>query len=194
MWCASTISAALMSISGVPAGAPDARDGQWMPGPGKELFDAVRKALGDRPVIAEDLGYLTDTVRQLVADCGFPGMKVMEFAFDARDSSGANEYLPHNYPENCVVYTGTHDNETVTGWFQTGITDAERAAVLPSICTGLRMQWSLCIWTLSAPPWPQWGGGASSPCRITWGWTTAPGSIDPRPWGATGAGAWKLTL
>ena len=113
----------------VPAGAPDARDGQWMPGPGKELFDAVRKALGDRPVIAEDLGYLTDTVRQLVADCGFPGMKVMEFAFDARDSSGANEYLPHNYPENCVVYTGTHDNETVAGWFQTGITDAERAAV-----------------------------------------------------------------
>ena len=56
-------------------------------------------------------------------------MKVMEFAFDARDSSGANEYLPHNYPENCVVYTGTHDNETVAGWFQTGITDAERAAV-----------------------------------------------------------------
>ena len=138
----------------VPAGAPDARDGQWMPGPGKELFEAVRKALGDRPVIAEDLGYLTDTVRQLVADCGFPGMKVMEFAFDARDSSGANEYLPHNYPENCVVYTGTLDNETVAGWFQTGITDAERAAVCRYL-HGLRMQWSLCIWTLSAPPWPR---------------------------------------
>ena len=133
----------------VPAGAPDARDGQWMPGPGKELFDAVRKALGDRPVIAEDLGYLTDTVRQLVADCGFPGMKVMEFAFDARDSSGANEYLPHNYPENCVVYTGTHDNETVTGWFQTGIHRCRAGGGLPlsapgSGCSGASVS-GLCL-------------------------------------------------
>ena len=67
----------------VPAGAPDARDGVWRPGPGKDLFDALRAALGERPVIAEDLGYLTDGVRQLVADCGFPGMKVLEFALTA---------------------------------------------------------------------------------------------------------------
>ena len=92
------------------------------------LFRALRKALGDRPVIAEDLGYLTDSVRKLVADCGFPGMKVLEFAFDSRDSSGANDYLPHNYPVNCVVYTGTHDNETAAGWYES-ILPQERAAV-----------------------------------------------------------------
>ena len=112
----------------VPAGAPDARSGVWRPGPGMALFRALRKALGDRPVIAEDLGYLTDSVRKLVADCGFPGMKVLEFAFDSRDSSGANDYLPHNYPVNCVVYTGTHDNETAAGWYES-ILPQERAAV-----------------------------------------------------------------
>ena len=112
----------------VPAGAPDASGGAWQKGPGKELFDALQAALGRRPVIAEDLGYLTDSVRQLVADCGFPGMKVLEFAFDSRDSSSARDYLPHNYPANCVVYTGTHDNETVAGWYRS-ILPEERAAV-----------------------------------------------------------------
>ena len=112
----------------VPAGVPDASEGRWKKGPGKELFDALRDALGQRPVIAEDLGYLTDTVRRLVADCGFPGMKVLEFAFDSRDSSSARDYLPHNYPEHCVVYTGTHDNETVAGWYGS-ILPEERAAV-----------------------------------------------------------------
>ena len=67
-------------------------------------------------MIAEDLGYMTDSVRQLVRDSGFPNMKVLEFAFDSRDSGAANDYLPHNYIENCVVYTGTHDNETIAGW------------------------------------------------------------------------------
>ena len=71
----------------VPAGAPDASSGAWQKGPGKELFDALQAALGRRPVIAEDLGYLTDSVRQLVADCGFPGMKVLEFAFDSRPTT-----------------------------------------------------------------------------------------------------------
>ena len=111
----------------VPAGAPDARDGVWRPGPGKDLFDALRAALGERPVIAEDLGYLTDGVRQLVTDCGFPGMKVLEFAFDSRDSSGAANYLPHNYTADCVVYTGTHDNETVTGWYQNILPEEQQA-------------------------------------------------------------------
>ena len=111
----------------VPAGAPDARQGSWRPGPGRALFDAMRAALGDRPVIAEDLGYLTDSVRRLVADCGFPGMKVLEFAFDSRDASSA-EYLPYRYTPNCVVYTGTHDNETVAGWYQS-IRPEERRAV-----------------------------------------------------------------
>lgn len=73
--------------------------------------------LGEKEVIAEDLGYVTDSVRKLVYDSGFPGMKVLEFAFDSRDSGCANDYLPHNYPENSVAYTGTHDNETLAGWF-----------------------------------------------------------------------------
>ena len=101
----------------IPYGAETAVDGHWEKGPGIELFWRVREALGAKPVIAEDLGYVTDTVRDLVRDSGFPGMKVLEFAFDSRDSGCANDYLPHNYPENSVAYTGTHDNETLVGWW-----------------------------------------------------------------------------
>ena len=93
-----------------------------------ELFRAVEQALGKREIIAEDLGYMSETVRQLVRDSGFPGMKVLEFAFDSRDTGSASDYLPHNYPVNSVAYTGTHDNETLVSWYQT-ITDAERAMV-----------------------------------------------------------------
>ena len=100
----------------IPAGSDSAVDGIWMKGPGTTLFDALRDALGETPIIAEDLGYVTETVRQLVRDTGFPNMKVLEFAFDSRDSSGAAEYLPYRYGHNSVVYTGTHDNETVRGW------------------------------------------------------------------------------
>ncbi len=85
---------------------------------GYDLFKTVEESLGKLNVIAEDLGYLTDTVKQMVADCGYPGMKVFEFAFDSRDSSGTSNYLPHNYTENSVVYTGTHDNETMIGWLK----------------------------------------------------------------------------
>ena len=109
----------------IPYGAESAMTGSWEKGPGAELFYKMREVLGDKMVIAEDLGYVTDTVRQLVKETGFPGMKVLEFAFDSRDSGSANDYLPHNYNENCVAYTGTHDNETLTGWFQ-NITEEER--------------------------------------------------------------------
>lgn len=100
----------------VRAGAPDATSGQWKKGPGMDLFRAVRTHMGDVRIIAEDLGYMTDSVRKLVADTGYPNMKVLEFAFDSRDSTGAYEYLPYHYGRNCVVYTGTHDNETLVGW------------------------------------------------------------------------------
>ena len=100
----------------IPAGETTAVHGSWKKGPGAELFRAAREAIGETPIIAEDLGYITDSVRQLVKDCGFPNMKVLEFAFDSRDSSSRELYLPHNYEENCVVYTGTHDNETLLGW------------------------------------------------------------------------------
>lgn len=102
----------------IPYGDKTARNGHWEKGPGYDLFKTIEASLGKLNVIAEDLGYLTDTVKQMVADCGYPGMKVFEFAFDSRDSSGTSNYLPHNYTENSVVYTGTHDNETMMGWFK----------------------------------------------------------------------------
>ena len=101
----------------IPYGDTTARNGHWEKGPGIALFRAIEANLGWHEVIAEDLGYVTDTVRQMVRDSGFPGMKVLEFAFDTRDTGSARDYLPHNYIENSVVYTGTHDNETLVGWF-----------------------------------------------------------------------------
>ncbi|MBP3427722.1 MAG: 4-alpha-glucanotransferase [Clostridia bacterium] len=101
----------------IPYGAKTAAGGHWEKGPGIDLFRCVEANLGWHEMIAEDLGYVTDTVRQLVRESGFPGMKVLEFAFDSRDTGSANDYLPHNYIENCIAYTGTHDNETLVGWF-----------------------------------------------------------------------------
>lgn len=98
----------------IPAGNETAVDGTWKKGPGIDFFDCVESALGKLDIIAEDLGFLTPTVLKLVNDTGFPGMKVLEFAFDSREES---DYLPHNYTRNCVVYTGTHDNNTISGWY-----------------------------------------------------------------------------
>ena len=98
----------------IPYGDETAVNGTWMQGPGMDLFRAVEKKLGRQEIIAEDLGFLTPTVLELLEDSGFPGMKVLQFAFDSRESSN---YLPHTYPKNCVVYTGTHDNDTTRGWF-----------------------------------------------------------------------------
>lgn len=117
----------------IPFGASDARFGHWEKGPGIELFRETERALGKLDVIAEDLGYMTDSVRRLVRESGFPGMKVLEFAFDSRDSGCATDYLPHNYPENCVAYTGTHDNETIAGWFA-GITEEEKLLAREYLC------------------------------------------------------------
>ena len=102
----------------IPAEDEDARNGKWEKGPGMDLFDVVKEKLGKISIIAEDLGYITDSVRQLVKDSNFPNMKVLEFAFDARDSYEPCEYLPFTYYNNCVVYTGTHDNETLLGWLK----------------------------------------------------------------------------
>ena len=117
----------------IPFGDKSAINGHWEKGPGIELFHCMERHLGKHDVIAEDLGYVTDSVRQLVRDSGFPGMKVLEFAFDSRDSGSANDYLPHNYMENCVAYTGTHDNETITGWF-TSIKKEERQLARDYLC------------------------------------------------------------
>ena len=98
----------------IPYGNPTAEIGEWRKGPGYELFETMKRELGDKKVIAEDLGYLTPSVIKLVKKTGFPGMKILQFAFDSREES---DYLPHNYTKNCIVYTGTHDNETTRGWF-----------------------------------------------------------------------------
>ena len=107
----------------IPADARTARTGQWEQGPGMELFQALHSQLGELPIIAEDLGDLFDSVRELLRDSGFPGMKVMQFAF-----GGGDEYLPHNHIANCVVYPGTHDNTTVADWLEHGASRAERNA------------------------------------------------------------------
>ncbi|MFP5262178.1 MAG: 4-alpha-glucanotransferase [Blastocatellia bacterium] len=98
----------------VPAGDETAENGRWVDVPGRELFHALKKRLGEMPVIAEDLGTITPDVHALREELGFPGMRVLQFAFggDPRDT-----HLPHNYDRNTVVYTGTHDNDTVVGWF-----------------------------------------------------------------------------
>ena len=99
----------------IPYGNPTAEFGHWEKGPGYELFKVMKEKLGEKNIIAEDLGYLTAGVKRLVKRTGYPGMKILEFAFDSAED---NDYLPHNYDNNCVVYTGTHDNDTVIGWFK----------------------------------------------------------------------------
>ena len=98
----------------VPYGDKTAEFGHWEKGPGYDLFAAMKKKLGDRKIIAEDLGLITPGVRKLVKKTGYPGMKVLEFAFDSNED---NDHIPHNFERNCVVYTGTHDNDTAAGWF-----------------------------------------------------------------------------
>lgn len=100
----------------VPYGSTDARKGRWVEGPGLSFIQVLRSWFQGKGFIAEDLGYLTDSVRQLLEGSGFPGMKVLEFAFDSKEPS---EYLPHRYPRRCVCYTGTHDNATLTQWLET---------------------------------------------------------------------------
>ena len=107
----------------IPAKATTAKEGHWEKGPGMDLFNTLKNRLGEKQIIAEDLGLMTPSVEKLLADSEFPGMKVLAFAFDPSGKSG---YLPHNYDRNSVVYTGTHDNETLVQW-TTGM-DKETAA------------------------------------------------------------------
>ena len=99
----------------IPYGSETAENGEWEKGPGNTLFDVLKEQVEDLNVIAEDLGILTDTVVDMLEESGFPGMKVLQFAFDSSENS---TYLPHKYEKNCVVYTGTHDNETTKGWLE----------------------------------------------------------------------------
>ena len=109
----------------VPASARTAAGGRWTAGPGRDLFDALRNALGGLPLIAEDLGTITDDVRTLLAETGIPGMRVLQFAFSEDDSPHA----PHRHVANAVVYPGTHDNDTARGWFESLGTEEKRRAL-----------------------------------------------------------------
>ncbi|MFZ5484400.1 MAG: 4-alpha-glucanotransferase [Pseudomonadota bacterium] len=99
----------------IPAEAPNAIEGRWVPGPGAELFEALRQDRSDLPIIAEDLGIITPDVEALRDQFGLPGMRILQFAFSGQAD---HAYLPHNYPANTVAYTGTHDNNTLLGWWR----------------------------------------------------------------------------
>jgi 4-alpha-glucanotransferase len=98
----------------VPGNAKTAEIGRWVPGPGKDFFQRILDTLGDLPIIAEDLGVITPDVEDMRDSFDLPGMRILQFGFD---STPADPFLPHNYPVNCIVYTGTHDNDTALGWY-----------------------------------------------------------------------------
>ncbi len=124
----------------IPADEPTAVKGRWQPGPGMALFDVLTQALGQLPIIAEDLGLITPEVLALREATGFPGMRVLEFAFSG---DAGHPFLPHNYAPNTVVYTGTHDNDTVLGWWA-NCSRRERALALQYLGSdGTDMHWAL---------------------------------------------------
>lgn len=179
----------------IPNGSDTALSGHWEKGPGMDLFWQVERSLGHKDVIAEDLGYMTEGVRRLVRDSGFPNMKVLQFAFDVNDTGAANDYLPHNYHENCVVYTGTHDNETIAGWFA-GLTEDEKKLVRDYLCNDstpdgemYRVLVSAAMMSCAATciiPIQDYLGLDNS-CRMNqpstvgenWRWRLRPGSLTP---------------
>ncbi len=130
---------AFVAYWAIPAGEPTAEKGRWLVGPGRALFDVLRAALGDLPLVAEDLGLITPDVHVLRAELGLPGMRVLQFAFDGSD----NEHLPHRHPSDVVVYTGTHDNDTTRGWFES-LDVGQRQTVLEHVGTDERsIEWDM---------------------------------------------------
>lgn len=114
--------------------------GHWVKGPGEKLFRTIKKELGELPIIAEDLGVMTPTVEELRDSFNFPGMKILQFAFG---SDSTNSFLPHNYSQNCVVYTGTHDNDTSLGWYQTAPEVEKHRAREYTQSDGSKINWEL---------------------------------------------------
>lgn len=114
--------------------------GEWVNAPGIELFTTIKKELGELPIIAEDLGVMTPSVEELRDMFNFPGMKILQFAFD---SDSTNSFLPHNYPQNCVTYSGTHDNDTTIGWYNTAPAVEQHRAREYTRSDGGNVQWEL---------------------------------------------------
>ena len=124
----------------IPASSPDAKQGRWLPGPGKPLFDAIEKALGSLPIVAEDLGFITEDVHALRDGCGFPGMTILQFGFGG---DGQHEFLPQMWPRNCVAYTGTHDNDTVRGWWDNANPREREFAACYLACNADDVHWAM---------------------------------------------------
>jgi 4-alpha-glucanotransferase len=178
----------------IPAAEPTAVKGRWVKGPGQDFFDAVKDALGDLPIIAEDLGIITPPVEALRDRNGFPGMKVLQFAFAGPPT---DPYLPHNYERNCVVYTGTHDNDTTAGWYA-GAPEEERDLVRRYLASdGTAVAWDLIRAAFSsvadvavAPLQDVLGLGSEARMNTpgvaagNWGWRYLPGMLDPNLAGA----------
>jgi len=135
----------------IPAAAETAAEGRWVPGPGAALLDALAADHAQLPIIAEDLGVITPEVEALRDRYGLPGMKVLQFAFDSDD---ANPYLPHHHRRNCVVYTGTHDNDTTLGWFR-ALDEGRRRRVLDYLGA-----------SAEAMPWPLIDAALASIARL----------------------------
>ena len=167
----------------IPAGSENAIHGTWEKGPGISIFNRMEEQFGKLDIIAEDLGFLTPTVLKLVKDTGFPGMKVLEFAFDSREES---DYLPHNYTPNCIVYTGTHDNNTIRGWYEELSPEDKQLSVDYMNNAGTRKRRS--TGTLSVWRWQAWQSWPSFRFRIIWDWERRPGSMSLPLWGKTGDG------
>ncbi len=124
----------------VDAKEKNAINGKWVDGPGHNLFNTIKKELGELPIIAEDLGVITPSVEKLRDDFQFPGMKILHFAFG---SDAGNGFLPHNYQQNCVVYTGTHDNDTTLGWYKSAPSEEQHRAREYTKSDGSEMHWEL---------------------------------------------------
>ena len=124
----------------IPASSPTAVGGHWGAGPGKPLFDAIERALGKLPLIAEDLGLITPDVVALREACGFPGMKILQFGFGG---DGTHEFLPHNYAPHVVVYTGTHDNDTARGWWDHAAPHEREFAATYLDCGDDNVHWAM---------------------------------------------------
>lgn len=174
----------------IPFGAKDAVEGEWKKGPGMDFFKTLRRTLGDVPIIAEDLGYLTEGVHRLLRRTGYPGMKILQFAFDSGEE---NDYLPHNYDSNCVVYTGTHDNDTAMGWISSASKkDADFAVSYCRLTKTEGYHWGLIRTAYASVSFlavaqMQDFLGLPSKCRMNtpsttrgnWQWRMAPGAATP---------------
>ena len=173
----------LESYFAIPQGDKTAKNGKWKPGTGRSFLDAVKKALPGKRIIAEDLGYITKGVRELVAYSGYPSMKVLQFAFDSRVRG--EEFRPETYGKNSVVYTGTHDNDTIKGWCKTAsaasvekamkYTGVRRVSELPSAMIRLAMQCDSNLAIIPMQDWLELGSSTrmntpSTVGRKNWSW------------------------